>query len=217
MRLFLSSDGLSAFPERLIDLVGEGGRILVTENALDNVGADYVARYKVLVYDIFKDLTDRGFDVEPLDLRTYFKNNDGLADRIDQAEMVFATGGNTFLLRRAMRQSGLDDLLLDRLAADKIVYGGWSAGACIASPSLKGIELCDDPHDVTADYNPAVIWNGLGLVPYSIVPHYKSEHPESAVMEQEVAYLRAHGVPYETLADGDVVIVDGGALEVLRV
>jgi len=216
MRLFLSSDGVSAFPERLTDLVGQGARVLITENALDNVSADYVARYKVLVYDVFTDLTARGFVVEQLDLRDYFADNCGLEARLENADLVWATGGNTFLLRRAMRQSGLDNLLLKFLSEDRIAYGGWSAGACVASPSLRGIELCDAADDVTPDYDPAIIWDGLGLVDYSIVPHYRSDHPESDVMEQEVAYLQANNVPYEALADGDVIVVDGDTQQILR-
>lgn len=47
-----------------------------------------------------------------------------------------------------MRQSGLDHYLRDRSNDASFVYGGFSAGACVAGPTLRGVELVhrDSPH-----------------------------------------------------------------------
>ena len=68
-----------------------------------------------------------------------------------------------------MRESSFDDIINDLLAAG-IVYGGESAGAAVAGKTLHGIELLDDPTDA-----PEVIWEGLGLVEYGLLPHWRRE------------------------------------------
>ena len=42
-----------------------------------------------------------------------------------------------------------------------------------------------------------------------IVPHYRSDHPESAAAEQVVAHLQANGIAHVTLRDGEVIVVNG--------
>jgi len=128
---------------------------------------------------------------------------------------VWVCGGNSFILRRAIAQSGFDEAITDLLAADEIVYGGFSAGACVVTPSLMGIDLCDDPEVVPEGYQEEVIWDGLGLVDYSIVPHYKSDHPESAVLDETATFLEDRGMPFKTLRDGEVIVVDGESEELL--
>ena len=86
--------------------------------------------------------------------------------------LIWTLGGNSSLLRRAMRQSGLDLLLTAWRDDAGIVYGGYSAGAVVATPTLRGIHLVDPPAALAEGYPPEIIWDGLALVPYSIAPHY---------------------------------------------
>ena len=61
---------------------------------------------------------------------------------------MWINGGNAFILRRAMKQSGLDELVVGALRRDRIVYAGFSAAAVIAYSSLKGLDLTDNPEEV---------------------------------------------------------------------
>jgi hypothetical protein len=47
---------------------------------------------------------------------------------------------------------------------------------------------------------------GIGLLPLLIVPHYRSDDAESAVMEDVVMYLDERRLPYKLMQDGDVLI-----------
>ena len=73
-------------------------------------------------------------------------------------------------------------MILDFLERDAIAYGGYSAGIVMLTPSLHGVDP-DDPKIVPTGYPPAIIWECLGLIPYAIAPHYKSDHPESAATD----------------------------------
>jgi dipeptidase E len=61
----------------------------------------------------------------------------------------------------------------------------------------------------------AVVWSGLGLIDFSIVPHFRSDHPETQVAELAVDYFTEHGIPFKTLADGDVIVRSGDSIEIL--
>ncbi len=125
-------------------------------------------------------------------------------------------GGNTFVLKRAYEQSGFDLIVKEMLTKDEIVYGGYSAGVVILSPSMKGLEIVDDPNIVPEGYTPEFNWNGLGLVNYSIAVHYRSDHPESALVEKEVEYLEKNNISYKTLRDGEVIVINGEKENILR-
>src|SRR5690606_10768500 len=176
MRLYLSSYRIGDRAGSLLALLGSGKRTAVISNALDNISATARAIYRDEVYDPHAEMRALGLETEELDLRRYFGNPAGLAVALRGYDFVWVTGGNAFVLRRAMKQSGFDDLIVDMLDRDDIVYGGFSAGAVVAAPTLRGIELIDDPAEVPAGYEAEPIWDGLGLIDYSIVPHFRSPH-----------------------------------------
>ena len=98
---------------------------------------------------------------------------------------------------------------------NKIVYGGYSTGVVILTPSLHGIELVDPKDDIAEGYEKEVIWDGLGLLDYAVAPHYKSDHPESEAINKCVEYMIDHHMPFVALHDGEVIIVEGNEQEVL--
>lgn len=215
MRLFLSSYLLGTQPEELVGLVGQGRRAAVILNALDHRPQARPDWLKVQA----RSLAALGFEVAELDLRHHFDSPDGLAsglpnglaDILAGLDLVWINGGNTFVLRRAMKQSGFDAAIREAVQRDALVYAGFSAGAVIASNSLRGLDLTDDPHEVPAGYREEIVWDGLGFVPFALAVHYKSDHAESESIEREVAFYRQSGIAYKTLRDGEVLIVEDGS------
>ncbi len=207
MRLFLSSYQFGNKPEELVRLVGDENKsVAIIANAGD-LATDQERKEGVQrQIDRLKDL---GFLGEEVDLRDYFNKEKELEEKLSSFGMVWVRGGNTFLLRRAFKQSGFDNIIKKFLAEDKIVYAGYSAGVCILAPSLRGLHIVDHPELITDKYDKEVIWEGLGILPYSVAPHYKSDHPESADVDKEVVYMEENNIPYKTLRDGEVVVING--------
>jgi len=205
MRLYLSSFDLGNASSCLAELAPEG-RVALIMNALDNRSA---AREKWRLAQSLK-LEALGLNVRDLDLRDFFGAPDRLSDALCEVDMVWINGGNAFLLRRAMKLSGMDEVVADFLNRDEIVYAGFSAAAVILSHSLRGLEAVDDPHDVPDGYPAEVEWTGLGILPFSVVVHYRSDHSESAAVEKEIDYYERANIPYRTLRDGEALIVRGG-------
>lgn len=115
-----------------------------------------------------------------------------------------------------MKASGFDAAIRPLLEAGCMVYGGYSAGIIAATPTLRGTEFVDRPELVPENYPTELVWEGMGLVEYSLAPHYRSNHPESRDMEKVVAYFQENGMAYKTLRDGEVLVVDGKIEVLLR-
>lgn len=206
MRLYLSSYRIGDRAGSLLALLGNGRRAAVIENALDNISPAARDLYRAEAYDPVVELGSLGIAATPIDLRDHFGDPEGLRARLSRFDLVWVTGGNAFVLRRAMKQSGFDDVIVDMLDSDQIVYGGFSAGAVVAAPSLEGIHLMDDPDEAPAGYDRETVWDGLGLIDHAIVPHYRSPHSESAAADRAVRHLCSRGLRYRALRDGEAIV-----------
>lgn len=206
MRLYLSSFRNGNRPEQLLGLLGTGRRTALIHNAQDFLPAD--EREAKLTEEIER-LRSIGLDPVEVDLRRYFGKPEQLRNILSNFDLVWVRGGNAFILRRAFKQSDADQVIGELLTSDKIVYGGYSAGIDMLTPSLHGAELVDEPNLIPEGYDDEIIWDCLGLVPYALAPHYKSDHPESAAIDRSVEYLIDNHVPFIALRDGEVIIIDG--------
>lgn len=208
MRLYLSSFRMGDHPEHLVALAGPDGRnAVVIANALDDATPE--ARRAGAELELAA-LGALGFDAVELDLRDYFTDQQRLGRDLAGAGVAWLRGGNVFMLRYALYRSGADAALRDLLAADALVYAGYSAGPCVLSPSLRGLELVDDADAVTRAYGAPPVWEGLALLDEAFVPHYQSPgHPETTAIGQVVARYRAEGVAYRALHDGQALLVNG--------
>jgi dipeptidase E len=215
MRLYLSSFHFGNDPQQLVDLVKGSMRAAVVVNACDHLGDE---ERSIRVQQEIAALQSLNFNPVELDLRTYFNDQQKqkeLPALLADCGLIWVRGGNTFVLRRAMKMSGFDGMIVDFLERDAIAYGGFSAGMIILTPSLRGVNLVDDPDIIPAGYDPAIIWEGLGVISYAIVPHYKSDHPESAANDFLVQYYIDNHVPFKTLHDGEAIVIHGKREEIV--
>jgi dipeptidase E len=212
VRLYLSSFRLGNRPERMSEMLRGGTRAAVITNADDYKDPDLRA---TSVERELNDLRGLGLAAVEVDLRRFFQHPEALRLLLQETDLVWVRGGNPFILRRAMTLTGADQILLDLLAKDRIVYGGYSAGACVMTPSLRGIELIDDPNDVPDGYPAPIVWDCLGVVPHFILPHYRSDHPESSLIDKAMEYMVDNHMPFVALRDGQALVVDGDSREIV--
>jgi dipeptidase E len=165
MKLYLSSTDIPT-PNDLAELLGKP-LAETTVALIPNVKDYYAGRAWKFTIDqrvaLFEAL---GMKVEVVNLREY-DNGGTLKERFKPYDLIWAMGGNTFMLRYQMQRSGFDNVIKELLESN-IVYGGDSAGALVAGTSIGGINLesSDEP-----EFAEKVIEDGLDLVPYIIVPH----------------------------------------------
>ncbi|MBO2456961.1 Type 1 glutamine amidotransferase-like domain-containing protein [Actinomadura violacea] len=215
MRLYLSSFRVGRHPDRLLGLLPapKGAEAVVIANALDAHSED---DRRAGVGSEIAALTALGLRPTEIDLRRYFgRPAADVAAELARFPLVWARGGNAFMLRYALARSGADAALTELLERDALVYAGYSAGGCVLAPSLRGLEACDDPSDVARVHGEPPVWEGLGVLDHVLVPHVDSPgHPESEVLTAVAARYRDEGVPHRPLRDGQVLVVDGAESQV---
>ena len=203
MKLYLSSYRLGNKSQIFTDSFGENKKVAVIANSMDFL-TDKEARKESAQREI-DDLKRLGLDPEEVDLRDYFGKPEALAQKLKEYGGLWVRGGNVFILRRAFKESGMDEWLKTQKDNKELVYGGYSAGVCVLSPKLNGLELVDDPNNVPEGYNTDVEWVGVGIVNWAFAPHYMSQHPESEAVSSLVEYFKKEGIEFKALSDGEVI------------
>lgn len=137
-------------------------------------------------------------DIEDLDLKE--KTKEELKNILEQKDIIFMNGGNTYYLLKYVRESGFDKLLPQLLNQGKL-YVGVSAGSIILGPSIElagwNIGTPDTNKVNLADLT------GLYLVPFSILPHFEENQREA--LQQ---YALQVSYPIYVLTNTQAVLVE---------
>lgn len=163
MKLYLSSFRIPT-PNDLAKLLGKP--LGQTSVALIANAKDYFTERPrdFVVSELVAYLENLGLSVDQIDLRE-FEDADLLKEKLKAYDLIYAMGGNTYMLRYEMRRSGFDKVIKELLDDGK-VFGGYSAGALVAGLSVAGVEMADEP-----EFAEELIKDGLNLVPFVILPH----------------------------------------------
>jgi dipeptidase E len=207
MKYYLSSYKFGNKVEKLKNILPKGAKIGHINNSKDWTTANPDIRNNHLKEEM-EFMDSLGFNSEHLDLKKYFGKENKLRDKIASLDGIWVCGGNTFVLRQAMKLSGFDNIFKELQKRENFFYGGYSAGVCILSDSLKYIQFVDNPNDFPYKDITETIWEGLNLFSYGILPHYDSEHPESEEIEREVKRCIDNKWLFKTLRDGEVITIE---------
>lgn len=205
MRYYLSSYRFCNNAKVYSLLFRENKKVFVIRNALD-YSSDQ-ARLESGLQREMMSLRELGLIPTPLDLREYFGKETELSKLLEDCGGLWVVGGNCFILRKAMKASGLDNILCGKLHDSDFVYGGYSAGVCVLGPTLDGIHLADEPEIEVSGYDAEIVWLGLGLLNYSVAPHYQSDHPESPAINDVVKYFIEKKILFKCLRDGESIVI----------
>ena len=145
-----------------------------------------------------------GFDVNIIDLKEYFDKYAELKQICQNYNAFCVMGGNVFVLRQAMKYSGFDVFLKEINADDDYLYIGYSAGSCVLSEQLDILKTVDEPIDF---YNKGeIIYDGIGLIRYTFIPHYKSNYHKAHLIDEIVNKCKNEKINYKAFKDGEVTI-----------
>lgn len=166
---------------------------------IPNAGDYYAPRAKRFKYNKTVQLfAELGAPAEVIDLQDY-ESGEQLRKKLGEFTLLWVSGGNTFCLIHEMRRSGFDTVIGD-LMQNGLVYAGESAGAVAAGTSLRGTELADEP-----EFAESISYNGLGLIPYCIVPH--TDNPNFFEANEATRQMHA-GQPMLELTDNQAALFE---------
>jgi len=210
VRLYLASYLFGDRPERFADLVRGNRRGWVIANALDGLDED---RRRRDTRTQIAELSRLGLDASDFDLREHGPQD--VVEQFGAPDFVWVRGGNVFTLRAAMARSGIDEIIVRGLRADEFVYAGYSAGACVLSPDLTGLETVD-PIDDALIASDEVRFDGLGVLDRLLLPHVDSPgHPESDALGRIVERCTLRDQRFWALRDGQALLIDGSGTAIV--
>lgn len=139
-------------------------------------------------------------------------------DAMRTAQAIVVGGGNTFHLLAQLYETGLLDVIRERVNAG-VPYVGWSAGSVVACPSIR------TTNDMPIVEPPSLA--ALGLVPFQVNAHYTDFHPagfQGETRAQRIAEfllanptMRVVGLPEGTMLQVErdrVSVLGDGAVKV---
>lgn len=185
-----------------MDLVGKTRPEDIRIALIENAGDVYDESKKDFVYNGRNSIQAHGFKVDLVDLEEYRLGKKSLLPRLEKADAIWIGGGNSYYLRWILRETRADTII-QGLVARGTVYGGGSAGAIVAGPTLKHFEPADDPGDA-----PEVIYQGLNLTDVVVVPHWANQKYGNIVKNvEEKLQLDNYNVAHIT--DDQALIING--------
>lgn len=207
MKLYLSSYKLGNETEKLKELIKiTNGKFGYIPNALDYTDADQLDTKQHCEKDM-KDLSQYGATVKILDLKKYFGKENELRIKIRSLGGVYVSGGNTFVLRQAMKISGMDKIILETMKRNDFLYIAYSAGVCLLSPLMDSYAITDNAKDFPYPEIKEQIWEGLSILNFIFQPHYHSDHPETQSTDKEIQYCVENKILFKAYKDGEVLIL----------
>ena len=201
MKLFLSS--LAVGPHNVkafCDLVGKPApqiKLALIENAADPY-PDYPSPWLLASRE---SMFSHDFQIEHVDLRD-FRDPRVLESKLSGFDVIFVSGGNTYYLRWLLKDTGADEVI-SRLVKAGAIYGGASAGAIMAGPTLKFFDGADDPAMA-----PEVFLDGLHFTDKVVVPHADLQK-YSGIMDSITSNLRHAGYTPVPLTNAQAMVISG--------
>lgn len=141
-------------------------------------------------------LRETGANIILIDL----KNLDYIEHELSKYDCIWIGGGNVFYLRYILSKTGADRVIVG-LVKSGTVYGGDSAGAIIAGPTIDYFQPADNP-----EKSPEIILNGLNLTDIVIIPH--ADHEKYAPIMKDINRELANaGYKTKILKDSEFIIL----------
>ncbi len=204
MKFYLSSFKFGKEKDQL-KILAPKGRIAIIPNALDFREVDDERTIRSLENKVER-LEQLGLHTQVIDLKNYFGREEDLRKVIEDIGAVFVLGGNVFVLRQAMKLSGLDNILTMLRYDPDFLYAGYSAGGCVLAPSLEPYKVVGDATETLYAELNEIIWEGLDFVDFAFMPHWDSDHLETQAIDRGIEYCKEYKIAYKAIRDGEVLI-----------
>lgn len=128
--------------------------------------------------------------------------------KLENIDVIFIAGGNTFYLLDQTIKSGFDKVLQER--GDDLLYIGSSAGSSMVGSGIN-LDKLDDSSKA-----PDLKSNGLKLVDLAILPHWGSQKFRDGYRESfETLYTENYKII--TITDQQYLLVEGDDYKIIQV
>jgi dipeptidase E len=211
MKLLLTSSGISniSIENELKNIVGrnfDGLKVLFCTTASNYEGGEM---NDWLIKDLEK-LISLGFKIDICDINGISKDN--FLPRFEWADIFYFEGGNTQWLRKCIRNSGLEEHLIELL--ETRIWIGASAGSCVLCPTI-----CNSCQDLFDENIKGLPINGLNFVNFQFIPHLNNHYfPKIKIDNLQNAsknLLEIDGKKLYIVDDNGAVVINNESVKVV--
>ncbi len=194
MKLLLTSSGINS--KRL-----RNEFVRLTNNILETkVLVAHTAQkpeHYIFVHQVGQELAKAGI----LHPNIYYFNmiDQNNTPELENYNVVYICGGNTYLILDRMRKTGLANALYEFVRRGGI-YVGVSAGSIIAGKSIEIAGWGSEPDSNNINLRDL---NGLGFTEIAVFPHYKN-----SLRNEIKEFRRKVNYPIETIKDKEAILID---------
>ncbi len=155
-------------------------------------------------------LKKAGFEV--FDYTITDKKEKDLRNDLKDMDIIYVSGGNTFYLLEKIKESHFDKVIKDFIKQGK-VYIGTSAGSIVAGPDIYPVYCFDNPKEAKKLKN----YKGLGLVDFTVLPHWGSEYFKKEYLNKELRHIYRKGYKLILLNDDQYIAIVGDGYKIIDI
>lgn len=133
--------------------------------------------------------------------------------RLENADVFFVEGGNTYHLMYWFNKSGLSKVLPELLKTR--VYIGVSAGSMVVCSSIENDDAYFSETENFLKTNQEITQKGLGLVDFMVEPHINSRYFPEINLNNLKKRFSEYKYPIYGIDDDTAIKIDGDQLEVV--
>lgn len=147
-----------------------------------------------------------GLNICLLDISAAGSNE--ISAKLQNSDIIYIGGGNTFYLLQELKRSGTDKLIKKQVLLGK-AYIGESAGAVVAAPCIDYIEDMDK-RDAAPNLRDC---SALGLVDFYPLPHMNSFPFKKA--SRKIAGKYSNSLPIKAMTNNQAICVCNNEIKII--
>ncbi|RHP29862.1 Type 1 glutamine amidotransferase-like domain-containing protein [Lachnotalea sp. AF33-28] len=153
-------------------------------------------------------LAKMGLKVDELEIST--ATHSDIANKLENNDYIYVTGGNTFFLLQEMNRSGAGNLIKAQIEAGKLFIGE-SAGAILLAPDIEYSKDTDNPLIAPQ----LKTFEALNMIDFYPLPHYKNDPLKEAV-EKVISKYGAE-LPLVPFSNSQAILITGEEKQIVSV
>jgi dipeptidase E len=157
-----------------------------------------------------QSLVDAGFLVT--DYTITGKTQEEVQKALDETDVLYMSGGNTFWFLSKVQESNCADAIRDFVASGKI-YISTSAGSILAGPDILPTRNLEKFKKVPKLEN----YKGLCLVDFLIMPHWGSESFKTRYVNERLEHTYTEDYSIILLPNDSYIMVEGDKYKIIKV
>ena len=152
-----------------------------------------------------------GYKIIEIDLRNV--SADEFSKALDGSQILHGCGGSVYYLIDLIRKQNLEQIIIDAVKNEKVIYTGTSAGSIVVSASIAAFSYDEEEMEYIKKVPDK---RGLGLINFAIVSHCNQEETREE-HKKIIDHMPQDPTALIFLQDNQAVIVENDKIKIVSI